>query len=86
MLVKNDQPDFEGVGKFTPFDIWEKGGLTEHLGGVYATRRLLNRCYLATGQQILDIGCGTVFTACYLARNHQVQVSALDIYTGQKLL
>ena len=79
MLIKNGQPDYEGADKFSPFDIWEKGGLTEHLGGIYATRRLLNRCHLATGQQILDVGCGTGFTACYLARDYQVQVSALDM-------
>ena len=66
MLVKNDQPNYQGEGKFTPFDIWEKGGLTEHLGGIYATRRLLTRCHLTAGQQILDVGCGTGFTACYL--------------------
>lgn len=79
MLVKNDQPNCQGAGKFTPFDIWEKGGLTEHLGGIYATRRLLTRCHLTAGQQILDVGCGTGFTACYLAKNYQIQVIALDI-------
>lgn len=79
MPAKNDQPNHQGEGKFTPFDIWEKGGLTEHLGGIYATRRLLTGCHLTPGQQILDIGCGTGFTACYLARNYRVQVIALDI-------
>ncbi len=79
MLIKNDQPNNQGEDKFTPFDIWEKGGLTEHLGGIFATRRLLARCRPTAGQQILDIGCGTGFTACYLAKNYQVQVIALDI-------
>jgi ubiquinone/menaquinone biosynthesis C-methylase UbiE len=79
MVVKTDQPNYEGKDKFTPFTIWEKGGLTEHLGGIYATRRLLTRCHLTAGQQILDVGCGTGFTACDLAMNYQVQIVALDI-------
>ncbi len=79
MLIKNGQPNYQAEGKFTPFDIWEKGGLTEHLGGIYATRRLLTRCDLTAGQQILDIGCGTGFAACYLAKHYQAQVIALDI-------
>ena len=62
-----------------PSSIWKQGGLTEHLGGVSATRRLLARFNLAPGQRILDLGCGTGWTACYLAQRHGAQVSALDL-------
>lgn len=79
MLVKGDHPNHQGESEFTPFDIWEKGGLTEHLGGIYATRRLLTRCHLTAGQQVLDIGCGTGYTACYVAEHCQAKVIALDI-------
>ena len=65
--------------RFTPFDIWEKGGLTEHLGGIYATQRLVRRCHLSAGQHVLDIGSGTGYTACYLAREYQARVVALDV-------
>jgi ubiquinone/menaquinone biosynthesis C-methylase UbiE len=78
-VQKDDRPHHQQQGKFSPFDIWEKGGLTEHIGGIYATRRLLARCHLAVGQQILDVGCGTGYTACHLAKAHQVRVIALDI-------
>lgn len=79
MSVSDGQRGYEGEDKFTPFDIWEKGGLTEHLGGIYATRRLLHTCHLTAGQHVLDIGCGTGYTACYLADYFQVHVVALDI-------
>jgi len=65
--------------RFTPFDIWEKGHLTEHLGGIHATQRLVRRCQLSAGQHVLDIGCGTGYTACYLARTYQARVVALDV-------
>ena len=79
MSIKNNQPKHKGEDKFSPFDIWEKGGLTEHLGGFYATQRLLTRCHLTAGVQVLDVGCGTGFTACSLAKDHQAHVIALDI-------
>lgn len=79
MSDKDGKPNSRGEGKFTPFDIWEKGGLTEHLGGINASKRLLDACSLTKGRQILDIGCGTGYTACYLAENYQAKVIALDI-------
>lgn len=56
----------QGAGS-TPFTIWETGGVTEHLGGVAATRRLLTSCRIARGQRVLDLGCGTGYTAALLA-------------------
>ncbi len=79
MIDNNDKTNSQKEDKFTPFDIWEKGGLTEHLGGIYATRRLLAGCSLTEGNQVLDIGCGTGYTACYLAKKYQARVLALDI-------
>jgi SAM-dependent methyltransferase len=66
-------------GPAIPTQIWEKGGLTEHLGGLDATERLLRRCHLAPGLQVLDIGCGTGYTAFHLAQSYGAQVIALDL-------
>lgn len=67
---------------FTVFDIWEQLGVTEHLGGLPATLRLLEFCRITSGQRVLDIGCGTGYTACLLAKRYQVEVVAADISPG----
>jgi cyclopropane fatty-acyl-phospholipid synthase-like methyltransferase len=61
-----------------PFDIWQTGDMTEHLGGVSATCRLLEFCRPLPGQRVLDIGCATGYTACTLARTYGAWVVALD--------
>jgi len=65
-----------------PFDIWETSGTTEHLGGIFATQRLLDMCHIAPGQTVLDLGCGTGYTACYLAQKYQARVVAVDLSPG----
>jgi len=62
-----------------PFDIWQTGDMTEHLGGVSATHRLLELCLPHPGQRVLDIGCGTGYTACVLAKACGTEVVAIDL-------
>jgi SAM-dependent methyltransferase len=62
-----------------PFTLWKRGGITEHLGGLPATRYLLDRCQPAAGARVLDVGCGTGYTATTLARNGDLLVVALDV-------
>lgn len=59
--------------------IWESSGITEHMGGLPATQRLLRLCAVGPGQTIIDAGCGTGITACYLARTYGVRVLAVDL-------
>jgi len=66
-------------GPAIPTQIWEKGGLTEHLGGIDATQRLLRRCPLIPGLEVLDTGCGTGYTALHVAQSYGAQVAALDL-------
>jgi arsenite methyltransferase len=66
----------------TPFPvlaIWDQLGVTEHLGGLAATRRLLEFWRVTPWQRVLDLGCGTGCTACLLAKRYQVEVIAADI-------
>ena len=64
---------------FNATDVWEKLGITEHLGGIKATERLLEGCRIKSGSYVLDIGCGTGYTACLIAKRYGAQVVAADI-------
>lgn len=65
--------------RFTIYDAWERFGVTKHWGTITATRRLVEMCNITPGQYILDIGCGTGYTASLLAKDFQVDVVAADI-------
>jgi len=65
-------------GGFTIYDAWERFGITKHWGTINATRRLIKLCNITPGQYILDIGCGTGYTACLLAKECDVDVIAAD--------
>ncbi len=65
-----------------PTKIWSASGITEHLGGLDATRHLLK--FLPAGENavILDLGCGTGFTACLLAHQTYSTIFAMDYSFG----
>ncbi|MBI2863173.1 MAG: methyltransferase domain-containing protein [Chloroflexi bacterium] len=65
--------------KPTAYDLWGGLGITEHPGGVNATRRLIALCGVRPGQNVLVIGCGTGHTACLLAKEYGARVVALDV-------
>jgi ubiquinone/menaquinone biosynthesis C-methylase UbiE len=50
-----------------------------HLGGKEATRDLLEMCHIASGSRVLDVGCGTGFTACEIAKEYGSRVTGIDI-------
>ena len=50
-----------------------------HLGGARATRDLLALCNISEGSEVLDVGCGTGYTACEIAQKHKSQVIGIDI-------
>lgn len=64
------------------FRVWERTGVTEHMGGIGATKELARMSRVAPGQLILDIGCGTGYMAAYLAGHFSVNVVCMDITPG----
>jgi len=49
------------------FDFAAEVGLTKHLGGLGATEALVELCHIGEGKYVLDVGCGTGLTPCFLA-------------------
>ncbi|NIR87526.1 methyltransferase domain-containing protein, partial [Candidatus Bathyarchaeota archaeon] len=68
----------------TVFDFWDRVGITKHWGGTQATQKLIQSCHITPHQHVLEIGCGTGYTTCLLAKKYQANVTALDI--SSKLL
>jgi ubiquinone/menaquinone biosynthesis C-methylase UbiE len=60
-------------------DVWGELGITKHFGGVYATQQLIELCDIRSGLHVLEIGCGTGYTACLLAKKYDANVAAVDI-------
>jgi ubiquinone/menaquinone biosynthesis C-methylase UbiE len=67
------------VERLTISDVWQRFGITKHWGGIGATRRLAEMCELEPRDRVLDIGCGSGFAPCLLAKDYQVHVVALDM-------
>jgi SAM-dependent methyltransferase len=65
--------------KFTIEDIWSQFGITKHWGGIPATRQLIKLYGVKPGQYLLEIGCGTGYTACLMAKEYQAKVIASDV-------
>ena len=63
------------------FESLEQVGITGHYGGAGATQRLVDMLRIAPGQRVLDLGCGTAYTATSLARLYPVEVVAVDLRT-----
>jgi ubiquinone/menaquinone biosynthesis C-methylase UbiE len=50
-----------------------------HLGGARATGDLLALCNIIEESKVLDVGCGTGYTACEIAQKYKSHVVGIDI-------
>ena len=61
------------------FEIQASWGMTKHLGGLKATRQLIELCHIHRDSYVLVVGCGVGVTPCYLAKKYGCRVVGVDI-------
>jgi SAM-dependent methyltransferase len=61
------------------FALQSSWGLTKHMGGLEATKELIELCHVNKNSYVLDVGCGVGITACYIAKEYGCKLIAIDI-------
>lgn len=71
----------EDASKVEPsyFELQAYWGATKHMGGLKATKELIELCHIDGEAQVLDVGCGVGATPCYIAKTHGCRVIGVDI-------
>lgn len=67
------------ISKEEYLEALESSGLTGHPGGVAGTEALLRGLGIRRGEPVLDLGCGTGYTACLVAKRRGAIVIAADL-------
>ncbi|MDH5199489.1 MAG: class I SAM-dependent methyltransferase [Candidatus Bathyarchaeota archaeon] len=74
---RRDGPDTEDVGYY---DLLGSLGVPYlHWGGLKSTDELLGLCGVSGEKEVLFVGCGTGYSACYTAQKHGCRVVGVDI-------
>lgn len=61
------------------FMAYHVGMTVLHLGGLWTTEKLTERCGITKESKVLDIGCGKGTSAIYLADRYHCQIAGVDI-------
>ncbi|MGA9139271.1 MAG: methyltransferase domain-containing protein [Methanocella sp.] len=67
------------ISKAEYLEALERSGLTGHPGGIAGTEMLIERLGIRRGERVLDLGCGTGYTSCLIARSQDADVVAADL-------
>jgi arsenite methyltransferase len=65
--------------RFPYFEIQAYMGTTKHMGGLEATKELIELCRIRANQTVLDVGCGVGATTVYLAKRHGCYAIGVDL-------
>jgi len=54
-------------------------GITKHMGGLKATKKLLEMCQVDKDKYVLEVGCGVGKSCCYLTEHYGCRAVGIDI-------
>lgn len=60
------------------FELQASLGVTTHMGGLQATKKLVKLCHIDKDVFVLDVGCGIGTTTCYMAK-YDCYITGVDI-------
>lgn len=61
------------------FELQAYVGTTKHMGGLQATKEMIELCHIDEDSYVLDVGCGAGATPAYLAKQVGCRVVGVDI-------
>lgn len=79
MQTETQVPKHPEVPMPSYFDLQATWGVTKHFGGTDTTDALAALCHIDRDAYVLDVGCGTGMTPCYLAQTIGCRVIGIDL-------
>ena len=76
--MENDK-QLSPEGRTVYFALQADWGITKHMGGLKATRELIELCHINKDKYVLVVGCGVGITPCYLAERYGCRVVGVDL-------
>ncbi len=68
--------------EYSYFQIQSMWGVTKHFGGLRVTSQLAELCHVGRDSYVLEVGCGTGFTATHLAEATGCRLMGIDLNPG----
>jgi arsenite methyltransferase len=78
-VIRMENPHHDIDLKESYFELQSSLGITNHMGGLEATKDLAESCHIRRDDYVLDVGCGVGAAACFIAERYGCRVMAVDI-------